>query len=256
MMPNTAAPRGPVSNSAPPSFRARKKKPGDHGDESNPAPQNNGRLTGPPMQMGAGKGSMFADGRKGQPQGNMPRTPAMPMGGPGPMRPHGQPQFAAPKTPNYPKPAARPVHGQRQGAAPMMADGRKPIPDEEDDDMMANPAPMGGAPDDQDTVPDQDDMAGGPPEGTAAGETPVGDGMGGTTVIISPESVNFHDNPVKCELCTYMQPDGNCQVLQIQVGADSGCNAFQQKADDEGTIDTGAGFTQNPEGTSGVPALS
>ena len=66
-----------VSSSAPPMFRAKKKKPG----ESNPAPQNNGRMTGPPMQQGAGQGSMFANGRMGQGQGSAPPSPDYPQAG-------------------------------------------------------------------------------------------------------------------------------------------------------------------------------
>lgn len=244
----SAAPRGPISSSAPPQFRVKKKKPG----ESNPEPQNSGRMTGPPMQMGAGAGSMFADGRKGNPQGMAPRTPNMPMGGPGPMRPHGQPQFSPPPTPNYPKPAMRMPAGQHQGqhprgvptATPMMADGKKP-------EFMSDPPPIGGAPDDQDMAPDTDDQAGGPQEGSPAGEM-------GMPPVIKPESVNYHDMEQKCSGCQYFGQDGQCAVLQMQVSPDGACNAWEAAGggdQDMAPVDTGAGFTQNPEGTSGAPEL-
>lgn len=239
---------------SPSMFRARKKKPG----ESDPPPQNAGRMTGPPMQMGAGQGSMFADGRKGNPQGNMPRTPNMPMAGPGPSRVQGQPQYAPPMTPNYPRTASRMPTGQMQGGHPrgvptsqplangrtMMADGRKPMMA---DGGMDSPAPIGGMPDDQDNTPDMDDMPGGPPEGSPAGEMP----------IIKPESVNYHDDAQNCSGCSFMTPDSQCKILQMQISPTGGCSAFEAAAPaDQGPVDTGAGFSQNDAGTSGSPSLS
>ena len=291
--PKSTAPRGPISSSAPPSggmYRAKKKKPG----EENPVPQNNNRLTGPPMQMGAGTGSMFANGRPqggqppmrmsgpppmqhgggrvsmlangstGQDQGTLPPTPNYPQGGPGPSRVQGQPQFQPPPTPNYPQMGTRVPNGQVQGAhprgvptsqrlangRPMMADGRKPMMA---DGGMDTPPPIGGAPDDQDTAPDMDDQAGGPPEGSPAGEMPAG-----MPPIIKPEALNFHDEDQDCSGCTYFGQDSQCAVLQMQVGPDSGCNAWEAASapSGQGPVDTGAGFTQNHEGTSGGPSLS
>lgn len=246
-----------VSNSAPPMFRARKKKPG----EVNLPPQNAGRMTGPPMQAGPGHGSMFADGRKGNPQGNMPPTPNMPMAGPGPSRVQGQPQYQAPMTPNYPRPGTRMPGGQMQGQHPrgvptsqplangrtMMADGRKPMMA---DGGMDSPAPIGGMPDDQDTAPDMDDIPGGPPEGSPAGEMP----------IVRPESLNYHDDLWQCSGCSYFG-GGQCKVLAMQVSPTGACNAFEPGAGggdqgDQGPMDTGAGFSQNDAGTSGSPSLS
>lgn len=257
-MQNSTAPRGPISSSAPPSFRVKKKKPG----ESNPEPQNNGRMTGPPMQQGAGQGSMFANGRMGNPQGNMPRSPHMPMAGPGPSMVHGQPQYMAPPTPNYPQQGTRMPQGQNQGMHPrgvptsqplangrsMMADGRKPMMA----DGMGDPGPIGGMPDDQDTAPDMDDAPGGAPEGSAAGEMP----------IIKPEAVNFHDEMQTCgpmaggSGCQYFNA-GQCSVLQMQVQPQSACTAFEPmvSGSDQGPVDTGAGFAQNDNGTSGSPSL-
>ena len=254
----STAPRGPISSSAPPSnqpmFRAKKKKPGDE------APQNNGRMTGPPMQKGPGQDSMFANGRFGQ--GNPPATPNYPQGGPGPARAHGQPQYMAPATPNYPQqgPGPRGASGQPQGMHPrgvptgqplangrtMMADGRKPMM-ADGDSMMGNPSPIGGAPDDQDTGPDMDDMAGGPPEGSPAGEMP----------IIKPEALAYHDDAQSCSGCMFMTPDSQCKILQMQISPTGGCNAFEAKSGegDQGPVDTGAGFSQNDEGTSGAPSL-
>ena len=287
-------PRGPISSSAPPSFRIRKKKPG----EVNPTPNNEGRLTGPPMQQGAGQGSMFADGRKGQAQGNPPRTPNYPAGGPGPRRGFGHPEGSVDPTPSYPLggPGPRGVQGQPQGghprndpkdvsymangrmgrmdgqpqgmaprmdprdvnygARPHMADGRKPrrmMADGDqapDDDMIGNPTPVGGQPDDQADGPQMDDTQAPPQQGAGGGQMPV----------IRPEAVNYHDEDWDCRGCKNFGPDGSCAVLQMQVSPEGGCNAWEQgqggDQDQDSGIDTGAGFTQNPEGTSGAPSLS
>ncbi len=235
MHPSTA-PRGPISSSAPPQFRVKKKRP----DE---APQNNGRETGPPMQKGPGQGSMFADGKKPfPPHGNPPRQPMSPA------RPHGQPQFAAPPTPNYPKPGTRMPVGQHQGGKTMMADGQPP------DDMIGSPSPVGGAPESDPSLtglPVADDSQGPPPAAAGSGMPP----------IIKPESVNFHDQDQDCSGCMYFGEGNQCAVLQIQVSEESGCNAWEASGapdqdESQGPIDTGAGFSQNDAGTSGAPSLS
>ncbi len=214
MHPSTA-PRGPISSSAPPQFRVKKKRP----DE---APQNNGRETGPPMQKGPGQGSMFADGKKPfPPRGNQPMAPAR----------------------HAPPPPARPP--QRPGGRPMMmADGQPP------EDMIGAPAPVGGMPDEQDVMPDQDDLQAGPPEGSPAGEMP----------IIRPEAVAYHDDAQNCQSCSFFGDGGQCKVLAMQVNPVGGCNAFEPGASpeggDQGPVDTGAGFSQNDAGTSGAPSLS
>jgi hypothetical protein len=237
---------GMVSSSAPPTYRAKKKKPG----EVDPVPQNNGRLTGPPMQTGAGAGSMFADGRAGQRQGNPPRTPNMPMGGPGPMRVQGQPQSSVPMgTPSYPKAGPGPMRasGQMQGAHPrgvptathMMADGG-----------FGDPDPIGGTPSDQDMAPDQGDTQ---PQGGGAG-------MPGGMVVIKPEAVAYHDDAQNCQGCQHFGSDGQCEVLQMSVSPDGGCTAFEAGAGgqpDQGmTPGMGGATDQNDDGTSGAPSLS
>jgi hypothetical protein len=247
------------SPSGPPSFRAKKKNPGesdakensDRPSRENPKAANANRLTGPPMQQGAGTGSMFADGKapRGQGQGMPPRTSDYPQDGPGPMRAHGQPQGRPMNTPDYPQRGASPMlaqgmpprsapggmrgpggpmrpSGPMQGqrprggppAAPFMADGG-----------MGDPGAIGGAPDDQDMSPDMDDSQGGPPMGGGAGEMPV----------ITPEAVNYHDDPQSCAPisafgspgCQYFQggqgaEGGHCAVLNMQVSGPGHCNAF------------------------------
>lgn len=89
--------------------------------------------------------------------------------------------------------------------------------------------------------------------------------------MIKPEAVAYHDEPHSCQGCTYFGQDANCAVLQMQVSPEGGCNAFEAGAgsgepdpddmnDPSGGFGaaggTGAGFTQNPAGTSGAPALS
>lgn len=207
------------------------------------------------MQMGAGQGSMFADGRRGQAQGNPPRTPNMPMGGPGPSRVQGQPQYAPPSTPNYPRPALRMPNGQAQGTHPrgvptstrMMADGRKPAMTADGD--MGDPEPIGG-------MPDPDDQ--GPMPGDGTDQTQGAGPASGMPPIIKPEAVSYHDDPQNCGSCQYFGDGGQCAVLAMQVSDGGGCNAFEPMAQggDQGPVDTGAGFTQNPEGTSGSPSLS
>jgi hypothetical protein len=127
------------------------------------------------METGAGKGGMFADGRKGmptgQPQGDLPPspnypkdgpgprsvstpgfgasypTPNYPLTGPGPSTVRGQAQGELPASPNYPKPMlANGRKGQPQGMPPsgnprdeMFANGRKPAP-------FQKMPPRGGAP--------------------------------------------------------------------------------------------------------------
>lgn len=249
---------GMVSSSAPPTFRAKKKKPGavdengnaDTAGEVNPKPNNMGRMTGPPMQMGAGAKSMFADGGmgRGQGQGMQPRTPNYPQGGPGPMRVQGQPQSSVPMgTPSYPKSGPGPMRasGQMQGQHPrgvptathMMADGG-----------MGDPGAIGGAPDDQDMSPDMDDS-----------QTPPAGG-GGEMPVIRPEAVAYHDDPQSCGSCQHFGDGGQCQVLQMAVSEAGGCNAFEAKAGGDMHADQGMtpgmGGSQNDEGTSGYPSLS
>lgn len=246
----------PISNTAPMTFRPKKKKPG----EVNPEPNNAGRLTGPPIQKGPGAGSMFADGRKGIPWGQMPpQTPNYPTAGPGRSSVSGQPQYGMPPTPNYPTagPGPRGVRGQAQGAHPAgvptatahLADGRKRMMD--DGGMMGNPMPIG---DD-----DADDQGAPPPDASAAppdqGAGPQGDM--GPAPAIKPESVHYHDDLQQCSGCQFMGPDGQCSVLQMQVSPTGGCSAYEAGGGgDQGPVDTGAGFAQNDQGTSGAPSLS
>lgn len=212
------------------------------------------------MQMGAGQGSMFADGRKGNPQGNMPRSPNMPMAGPGPSRVQGQPQYVPPMTPNYPRPGTRMPSGQMQGGHPrgvptsqplangrtMMADGRKPMMA---DGGMDSPAPIGGMPDDQDQGPMPGDGSAAPPSGGAMGMPP----------IIKPEAVAYHDQDQDCKSCMYFGQDGQCAVLQMQVSPDGGCNAFEPggaPADQSEGMAAPGGNMGPDDGTSGSPSLS
>ena len=246
----------PISNTAPMPYRVKKKKP----NEVNPTPNNAGRLTGPPMQKGPGAGSMFADGRKGIPWGNMPSTPNYPTAGPGRSSVSGQPQYGMPPTPNYPTagPGPRSVRGQAQGTHPAgvptatahLADGRKRMMD--DGGMMGNPAPISDDDDDDQGPPP--DASQGPPSDQGAG--PQG-GMGGA--IIRPEAVQYHDQAQACSTCMHMTGDNQCEILAMQISPEGGCTAWEdggQGAGAQGPVDTGAGFAQNDQGTSGAPSLS
>lgn len=253
-----------VSSSAPPSFRAKKKvgveEPQEKRPPAGPPPQNSGRMTGPPMQKGPGQGSMFANGRQGQ------GAP-----GPGPRRPQGHMQGAPPASPNYPQARMGPPRpgGQMQGGHPrgvptatnMMADGAPGA------SPFADTPPIGGMPE------DEGDAQGGAPTGDSSGP-PQGAGpspAGGPMPVIKPEAVAYHDEPQSCQGCMYFGQDSNCAVLQMQVSPEGGCNAFEAGAgggepdaddmnDPSGGFGaaggTGAGFTQNPAGTSGSPSLS
>ena len=237
--PTANRPGGPISSSAPPMYRAKKKKPGavdakgraETAGEVQPPGQNSGRLTGPPVQMGPGQGSMFANGRmpQGQMQGNLPRTPNYPTAGPGPRAVRGQAQGTVPPTPNYP------VH---------MADGGG---------FMGAPQPIGG-------MPDDDGSGGaGPVPGDGSDPTQQGGGppMGGGA-IVKPEAVAYHDDPQMCSGCMHMDQNNQCEILAMAVSPQGGCNAFEagQGGGDQGLGGpTGASMTQNDDGTSGGPSL-
>lgn len=244
---------GSVSSSAPPAYRAKKKKPGEvdskgHADtagEVQPRGQNDGRLTGAPTQMGAGRDSMFANGRAAS-------TPNYPRGGPGPGSV--PPQQMPPPTPNYPRrgPGTMGGPGQMQGQHPrgvptathMMADGG----------MMGSPSPIGGGmPDDQmGPVPGDgsDPMAGAGPQG------------GGEGAVVTPEALHYHDDEWECQKCQFMDPSGQCSVLKMAVSPQGACNAFSASdtggAPDQGEgfgAPTGADMAQGDDGTSGAPQL-
>lgn len=265
--PTAMRPGSKPSSAAPPSYRPPKKKPGEvdgkgHAttppQKAGPPAQNANRLTGPPIQMGAGHDSMFANGRPGghspAPYGAPPATPNYPRTSG--MAPRGQMQGNPPGSPNYPMARMGPsrVGGQAQGAHPagvktavMFADGG-----------FGMPPAIGGAPDDDDSqmgapVGQDDDM------GDAAAQGPQGSG---TTVIIKPESVFYHDDAQNCQTCMHMGPDGQCAVLAMMVSPTGGCTAWENGggmgADQDMSqgMPTGASMAQNPEGTSGNPSMS
>lgn len=254
-----------VSSSAPPSFRAKKKvgveSPHEKRPPAGPTPQNSGRMTGPPMQKGPGAGSMFANGKPGQGPGTPPRSPDMGAPGPGSRRVHGQPGGAPPSTPNYPQ-----ARMGRARPGPHMADGAPGapgVPDEQDDNQFADTPPIGGMPEDMGAA-----QAGAPAGDSAA--PPAPSPAGGPIPVIKPEAVAYHDDPHSCQGCMYFGQDSNCAVLQMQVSTEGGCNAFEAAGGGEPDADdmndpsggfgaaggTGAGFAQNPAGTSGAPSLS
>lgn len=199
---------GMVSSTAPPSYRGKVRLPSS-------APQNKDRMTGPPIQKGPGQGSMFADGRRGMPQGARPMSPSM--GAPGPGRMAGRPPAAGmpPRSPNYPVAGSRPVHGQAQGNMPrggnMMADGGS----------FGSPAPIGGGmPEDEQMPPEQAQGGGADPDMDGDVDFPM----------IKPEAVNYHDEPHACGMCMYMGQDQQCGVLKMQVNPEGGCTAFEAKS--------------------------
>lgn len=252
--PTAMRPSAKPSSAAPPSYRPKKKNPLETGGESNPMPQNKGRLTGPPMQMGAGQGSMFANGRPGGrspiPYGAPPATPNYPRTSG--MAPHGQMQGAPPMTANYPRPAmgtSRPG-GERQGVHPM---GNKTAVMFADGGFGAPPM-IGG-------MPDDDDSQIGAPVGQPDDQGDSGAQGGGGMPAIKPEAVSYHDDPVACSGCQFFGQDGQCAVLQMQVSPQGGCTAFEAgggmgDTDMSQGMPTGASGAQNPDGTSGSPSMS
>lgn len=51
-----------------------------------------------------------------------------------------------------------------------------------------------------------------------------------TTSYVSPEMVSFRSADEVCSNCQHMSPDGNCEVLSMQVEPGDSCNAFSQKS--------------------------
>ena len=237
------APKGKPSMAHPPAPK-RKSFYGERPDDE----QNSGRMTGPPMQMGPGKNSMFADGRRGQPQGARPMSPNMGAPGPGPMHARGQMQGNPPMTPNYPQSSVGPsrVSGQMQGVHPkgtptavMLADGRRPKkPDMMMADGFAAPEMMGAEPDADDQAP----MDQAPPDagGGSAGAGPL--------PMIRPEAVNYIDMPQPCKECAYADQQLNCSVLQMTVSDTGHCNAWEEGGHSDMMTNNGA--PQSDIGTS------
>lgn len=272
--PTAMRPGSKPSSSAPPSYRPPKKKPGEVDEkghaaaplrQSGPPAQNANRLTGPPIQMGAGTGSMFANGRPGgrspAPFGAAPATPNYPRTSG--MRPGGQMQGNPPASPNYPQVRVGPTsaHGQPQGPHPrgnptatMFADGG-----------FGMPPAIGGAPDDDDSqqgtpVGGEDDM------GDAGAQGPQGSP---DMPVIRPEAVGYHDEARSCAggdsgpACMYFGQDGQCAVLKMTVSGPGACQAYElggggggDQTDMSQGMPTGASMTQNDEGTSGSPSMS
>lgn len=260
--PTAMKPGARPSSAAPPSYRPKKNNPLETGGESNPMPQNKGRLTGPPMQIGAGQGSIFANGRPGGrspvPYGAPTATPNYPRTSG--MAPHGQMQGQPPMSPNYPRPAmgaSRPG-GERQGVHPM---GNKTAVMFADGGFGAPPM-IGG-------MPDDDDSQMGAPVGQPDDQGDSG-AQGGTGMpVIRPEAVGYHDEPRACAgasggpACMHFGQDGQCAVLKMMVSGPGGCAAYEagggageQDADMSQGMPTGASGAQNPEGTSGSPSMS
>jgi hypothetical protein len=124
------------------------------------------------------------------------------------------------------------------GKAMMMADGG----------AMGAPAPIGGAPDDDDD--DQMQAQGPGPQQDPDQDGDIDNSGGGASPVVKPESLNYHDDLHTCETCQYMNGDGSCSVLQMQVSPQGGCNAFESKGD-EGAMPEGEGTEDNDMGTSG-----
>lgn len=47
---------------------------------------------------------------------------------------------------------------------------------------------------------------------------------------VSPEMVSFRPSHEVCGNCSHMSPDGNCEVLLMQVEPGDSCNAFSDKS--------------------------
>lgn len=156
--------------------------------------------------------------------------------GPGPMAGNRSPMMRSTatmggKTPNMMPPARNTsmMAPSQPNASRMYADGG-----------IADPEPIGG-------MPDMPPAADAPP---AAGAPPMG---GPTSVVISPESVNYHDEEQACHLCSYMGGDGTCAVLQIQVSPGGACNAFKAGSAEgtEGAGPEGSGADEGPDSGGG-----
>lgn len=51
----------------------------------------------------------------------------------------------------------------------------------------------------------------------------------GAGVKPSPDALHYHPDPQMCSSCEYMQGQGNCAILGIQVTPDGGCVAWEGK---------------------------
>lgn len=92
-------------------------------------------------------------------------------------------------------------------------------------DLMIAVAPHHGLPDmhgpGQSDAPEPDaDEQGGPSDNDTDDQ-----GAGQT----KPEWVDYSTDASNCKNCEYMGDDGNCQVLNIQVGPEDHCKAFSPK---------------------------
>jgi len=189
----------------------------------------------PNMVPPARNTSFMADGRRGQPQYGMPPgSPPVQMI-PG-NRAGGIPQGGLPPgSPGRQSIGPGGVRGQAQGTRPAgsppitrLADGQQPLANRRmfHDGRMPHMADGGSIGDVSPIDSTQPDIT---PTG---GDNDQDDtqGQGGTTVVISPESVNYHDDARSCGTCQYFGGGGQCQVLQMAVSEQGGCNAFSGKS--------------------------
>lgn len=54
------------------------------------------------------------------------------------------------------------------------------------------------------------------------------------SVDIPPEAVNYHDDLQRCDMCRYMNENGDCAVLKMPVSAEGACTVFQAQGEQEG----------------------
>ena len=74
------------------------------------------------------------------------------------------------------------------------------------------------------------------------------DGDEGGSYKVNPETVGYHQGPEPCSECAAFA-NGQCKLLQMEVGPDDGCYAFQPK--ESGEMDEGSGMGGDTDAGSG-----
>jgi hypothetical protein len=82
----------------------------------------------------------------------------------------------------------------------------------------------------------------------AAGQPPAApqpDQQGGDT----PESTHYHEDEQRCELCSHMDADGQCAVLNMTVSPTGGCDKFDGTGTDDASSDDDQDFGTDDDDT-------
>jgi hypothetical protein len=98
------------------------------------------------------------------------------------------------------------LEAARTGAPPARRVPNAPSPGEEEEEP------------DEDQEPDEDEDEDQEPEDQGGGN--------GAGTAPSPESLHYHDDLQRCDMCTHFGQDGHCDMLQRTVQAEGGCAAY------------------------------